>query len=299
MTIGSTFRLLWCAPWDVWDGVGNAECANDGPVDRVALALQGREGATALPAGSGSLTRVGCLRSMSAPYSPTKSHQAGLRCGSVLDAQQLADRLNAARTPVRQALRRLAASGLVVMRPRRGVVVARMSPERITEAFETMAEIEAMCVLFATYWMTPVERGRLLEPHRSSRPLAAAGDLDAYDAFNRQLHVCLDHATHNSFRVEQAVGIRIRLNALRRTPAASSRPYASVYRAAASPTCSGAAVVRNVQPGDQFTAVGDLGRCTSESSRRAAISLCGYAAPLVLCHTTGSRAADPRRRPRS
>lgn len=187
-------------------------------VDRVALALQGRDGATALPAGSGSLTRVGCLRSMSAPYSPTKSHQAGLRCGSVLDAQQLADRFNAARTPVRQALRRLAASGPVVMRPRRGVGVARMSPERIMEAFETMAEIEAMCVLFATYRMTPVERGRLLEPHRSSRPLAAAGDLDAYDAFNRQLHVCLDHATHNSFRVEQAVGIRIRLNALRRTP---------------------------------------------------------------------------------
>src|ERR1700733_14964536 len=67
-----------------------------------------------------------------------------LAAGAALDEQQLADRFGASRTPVREALRQLAVSGLVEMRPRRGVVVARLTPERIMDMFETMAEIEAM-----------------------------------------------------------------------------------------------------------------------------------------------------------
>ncbi|MEC3948317.1 GntR family transcriptional regulator [Sphingobium sp. HWE2-09] len=43
-----------------------------------------------------------------------------LPAGTQLDEQQLADRFGASRTPVREALRQLAVSGLVEMRPRRG-----------------------------------------------------------------------------------------------------------------------------------------------------------------------------------
>src|ERR1700745_2354816 len=69
-----------------------------------------------------------------------------LAAGSALEEQQLADRFGASRTPVREALRQLVVSGLVEVRGRRGVVVARMTPERIMDMFETMAEIEALCV---------------------------------------------------------------------------------------------------------------------------------------------------------
>src|SRR5438309_10626673 len=68
-----------------------------------------------------------------------------LAAGSALEEQQLADRFGASRTPVREALHQLAASGLVEVRARRGVVVARMTPERIMNMFEASAEIEAMC----------------------------------------------------------------------------------------------------------------------------------------------------------
>ena len=51
-----------------------------------------------------------------------------LAAGIALDEQDLADRFGASRTPVREALRQLASSGLVEMRPRRGVVVTRMTP---------------------------------------------------------------------------------------------------------------------------------------------------------------------------
>ena len=140
-----------------------------------------------------------------------------LRAGAALDEQQLADRFGASRTPVREALRQLSVSGLVEIRARRGVVVARMTPERIMDMFETSAEIEAMCVRLATYRMTPLERSHLIELHDASEQLVARGDFDAYDAFNLEFHEGIYRATHNGFLAEQAIAVRARLNAFRRT----------------------------------------------------------------------------------
>lgn len=137
--------------------------------------------------------------------------------GTALDEQNLAQRYGASRTPVREALRQLAASGLVEVRPRRGVVVARLTPERIADMFETTAEIEAMCARLATYRMTPLERGRLMDLQEDSAAAVEAGDVDAYDRLNRAFHEALYAATHNSFMAEQALAIRERLAAFRRT----------------------------------------------------------------------------------
>jgi DNA-binding GntR family transcriptional regulator len=140
-----------------------------------------------------------------------------LAAGLALEEQQLADRFGASRTPVREALRQLAVSGLVEVRGRRGVVVARMTPERIMDMFETSAEVEAMCVRIATYRMTPLERSHLIELHEASLKMVEANDIDAYDAFNREFHECIYRATHNSFLAEQAQDVRSRLSAFRRT----------------------------------------------------------------------------------
>ena len=140
-----------------------------------------------------------------------------LAAGTALDEQDIADRFGASRTPVREALRQLAFNGLVEVRPRKGAVVTRMTPERIAEMFETTAEVEAMCARLATYRMTPLERSQLMALHESSAGLVAAGDYDAYDAFNLAFHEGLYRATHNGFLAEQALGIRMRLSAFRRT----------------------------------------------------------------------------------
>jgi DNA-binding GntR family transcriptional regulator len=141
----------------------------------------------------------------------------GLPAGAALDEQDLANRFGASRTPVREALRQLSVSGLVDMRPRRGVIVTRLTPARIMDMFETTAEIEAMCVRLATYRITPLERSHLLDLHESSRSLVERGDIDAYDAFNTSFHEAIYNATHNSFMAEQAVAIRARLKSFRRT----------------------------------------------------------------------------------
>lgn len=140
-----------------------------------------------------------------------------LAAGTALDEQDLADRFGASRTPVREALRELAFNGLVEVRPRRGVVVTRMTPERIMDMFETTAEFEAMCVRLATYRMTPLERSALMDLHERSSDFAEASDFDSYDALNRSFHEALYEATHNRFMVEQALALRTRLSAFRRT----------------------------------------------------------------------------------
>ncbi|MCJ2033258.1 GntR family transcriptional regulator [Methylobacterium sp. J-068] len=140
-----------------------------------------------------------------------------LAAGTALDEQDLADRFGASRTPVREALRQLAFNGLVELRPRRGVVVTRMTPERIMDMFETTAEFEAMCVRLATYRMTPLERSHLMDLHARSGDMVTTGDFDAYDALNRSFHEALYEATHNAFLKEQALALRTRLSGFRRT----------------------------------------------------------------------------------
>src|SRR6476646_1874513 len=148
----------------------------------------------------------------------TDETAAGLLAPGVdLDEQHLADRFGASRTPVREALRQLAVTGLVEIRPRRGVIVTQTTPERIMEMFETSAEVEATCVRIATYRITPIERGKLIEMHDASEALVKRGDIDGYDKFNREFHEVIYGATHNAFMAEQALAIRNRLKAFRRT----------------------------------------------------------------------------------
>ncbi len=137
--------------------------------------------------------------------------------GTVLDEASLSDTFRASRTPVREALRQLEAAGLIEIRPRRGAVVLPLTLPRILEMFEVTAEIEAMCVRFATHRITGIERAQLTELHENSRGAAEDGDFAAFDGFNLAFHEGLYRATHNGFLVEQALALRARLLPFRRT----------------------------------------------------------------------------------
>lgn len=136
--------------------------------------------------------------------------------GTQLDEQQLGDRFGASRTPVREALRQLAAEGLVEMRPRRGAVVAVLTTERVFEMFEFSAEIEALCVRLAAWRMSPVERSALRRIHEESAYAVMRGDVDEYDRLNWRFHDAIYEGTHNAYIVEQAKALRERIAAFRR-----------------------------------------------------------------------------------
>src|ERR1700693_661106 len=65
--------------------------------------------------------------------------------GPALAGTNIATGFKLAHTPVREALRQLAASGLVDARAHRGALVARPSVERLAGMFEAMAEVEGVC----------------------------------------------------------------------------------------------------------------------------------------------------------
>ncbi len=81
--------------------------------------------------------------------------------GTVLRQEQLSERFDVSRTPVREALRRLAALGLVSFEPNRGVRVRSISPDELREAFLVRAELEALATEVATPRMTSADLAAL------------------------------------------------------------------------------------------------------------------------------------------
>ena len=116
---------------------------------------------------------------------------------------------------------------MVEVRPRRGVIVRHVTADEVMDMFETMAELEAVCVRLATYRITPLERSRLLRIHEASEAAVASNDVDAYDALNREFHEAIYRAAHNDVLAEQAIAVRTRLNAFRRMQLRQDRRLAS------------------------------------------------------------------------
>jgi DNA-binding GntR family transcriptional regulator len=69
--------------------------------------------------------------------------------GTELQEQALSQRLGVSRGPIREALGRLAAEGLVSVRPRRGAVVHSLSTEEFLEAYQVREALEALAVRLA------------------------------------------------------------------------------------------------------------------------------------------------------
>src|SRR5204863_283504 len=77
--------------------------------------------------------------------------------GAVLRQEQLSERFRVSRTPIREALRKLAALGLVSFEPNRGVRVRALSRAELREAFLVRAELEGLATELAAPRMTDVE----------------------------------------------------------------------------------------------------------------------------------------------
>lgn len=131
---------------------------------------------------------------MSAPRSADQIHAtlsaqivAGqLRPGDPLGEAALAERFNMSRTPVREALQRMAAEGLVERGARRAFIVRRMTPADLGHMFEALGEIEALCARLAAHRMTPIARAQL-----SEILVADCHTHDDYAALNRRFHDAL------------------------------------------------------------------------------------------------------------
>lgn len=131
--------------------------------------------------------------------------------GAPLDETRLAARHGVSRTPVREAIRHLAAIGLAEAAPRRGAVVARADPLRLAEMFAVLAELEALAAGLAAEHMRPAERRALTERHHAMAGLLRAGDADGYRAANLGFHAAIAEGAGNAYLAELSTGTRLRL----------------------------------------------------------------------------------------
>src|SRR3954468_2429641 len=80
-----------------------------------------------------------------------------LEAGQSLGQEDIASRIGTSRVPLREALQRLEAEGLVMLRPRRGYVVTSLDPEEIQDIFDIRMMLEERAGYLATLRATDVD----------------------------------------------------------------------------------------------------------------------------------------------
>jgi len=118
------------------------------------------------------------------------------RPGERLIEAELADRFNASRTPVREALQRLNAAGLVLSH-RRGWVVHAFSPTEIQQVYEVRMAVEGYACRLAALRATPADIERLRAVVVAYGNAVAASDLVTCKTTNDQLHELIDAMAGN------------------------------------------------------------------------------------------------------
>lgn len=135
--------------------------------------------------------------------------------GMRLDEAGLAARFNASRTPVREALTRLTAQGILVEGERRGVFVAQYTREELAQIFEAMHEIEAACARIASQRLTFLTRTDIEAAQAHCIAAAKTGDRAAYLRANEAFHMAIYAATGNPYMAEIASEFRRRTGPFR------------------------------------------------------------------------------------
>jgi DNA-binding GntR family transcriptional regulator len=93
--------------------------------------------------------------------------------GSWLRQESLATEFGVSRTPIREALRKLQASGIVEFVPNRGALVSGPTVRDIREAYEVRAELEAFAAELAARWIRPEQLDRLRDAEAMFRDSVA------------------------------------------------------------------------------------------------------------------------------
>lgn len=138
-----------------------------------------------------------------------------LPAGSRINERELCESLGISRTPLREAVKVLAAEGLVDITPNRGAFVAEMSPSDVLEAFELMAGLESLAGELACQRVSNEELAELQSLHDDMVKCRKNKDLSGYYSRNRQIHNLIIQAARNQALRQVYETTNRRLHALR------------------------------------------------------------------------------------
>jgi DNA-binding GntR family transcriptional regulator len=129
-----------------------------------------------------------------------------LQPGDWIDELKLAADFGISRTPMREAIKVLAAEGLVTMKVRRGAYVTELSDTDLRQVFHLMALLEADAAAQACEAASPADILALDQTHTQLK--AATGKRDRFFALNEQFHMQLMGITNNRWREQMVADLR-------------------------------------------------------------------------------------------
>lgn len=130
--------------------------------------------------------------------------------GARLDEQEIARRFGVSRTPVREAMRHLVATGLVDSQPHQGASVAMVGSDRLTAFLDAATELEATCARLAAMRMDSAERARLVEIHGEVRQVLF-DEPARYSELNHRFHEAIYLGSHSEVLVEIVRNLMFRM----------------------------------------------------------------------------------------
>ena len=150
--------------------------------------------------------------------------EGDIRPGARIPERDLCQMLQISRTPLREALKVLAADGLVLLLPHRGSRAAKLTEKDVHDLFEVCQGLEALAGELACERITPAELDEVRNAHNAMVEHHRQCDLDQYYRRNRQIHEAIVAAAMNPVlsNIYESVTARIR-RARYVTPMSASR----------------------------------------------------------------------------
>ena len=119
--------------------------------------------------------------------------------GQVLSESELGQQLDIGRTPIREALQRLAREGLVTILPRKGILVTEINPSKQLLLLEVRRELERLMARTAAARSTDQERKAFRRIAKGMRQAASKRDEMKFIRFDNELNELVAEASHNEY----------------------------------------------------------------------------------------------------
>jgi len=135
--------------------------------------------------------------------------------GAKLNERELSEALQVSRTPLREAIKMLAAEGLVELLPNRGAVAAQLSEQDVVDTFEVIAGLEGQAGELAALRIDEAQLAELRALHYEMLAAYTRRDLSTYYRLNAQIHERINAAARNPVLAQTYRNVNARLQALR------------------------------------------------------------------------------------
>jgi DNA-binding GntR family transcriptional regulator len=126
-----------------------------------------------------------------------------LKPGEKIPERMLTERFGVSRTPVREAVKVLAAEGLIVLVQNRGAVVSTVTVAEMEEVFPVLAALEAVAGELACRQATDAEIAAIRNLNTAMHAAFDDGDRPSYFEINQQIHAAILAAARNATLANQ------------------------------------------------------------------------------------------------